>query len=58
MSIASLEYEISVEAKAITGDNKLRMEDIMEWSTGDIEAQENEVLYHPPRMDANIAVKG
>jgi len=45
MTMASLEREILAEAKIIVGNKKLRMKDIMEWSTGEIKAQEGEKLY-------------
>ncbi len=57
MSIQSLEQEILVEAREITGNKKLRTKDIMEWSTGEIVAQPEEKLYFLPKLQINIAVK-
>lgn len=53
----SLEREILTEAKEVTGNKKLRMKDIMEWSTGEIVAQPGEKLYKLPGIGVNIAIK-
>jgi len=53
----SLERAILAEAKEVVSNKKLRMKDIMEWSTGEIVAQPGEKLYYLPRMGVNIAVK-
>ncbi len=52
----SLEREILVEAKEVTGNKKLRTKDIMEWSTGEIKAQPGEKLYRLPKLAINIAI--
>lgn len=57
MSTQSLERAILAEAKEVTGNKKLRMKDIMEWSTGEIKAQADEKLYWLPDLAVNIAVK-
>ncbi len=57
MGIQSLEQEVLAEAKIVTGNKKLRMKDIMEWSTSKIKAQENEKLYKLPKLGIHIAVK-
>lgn len=57
MSMQSLERAILVEAKEVTGNKKLRMKDIIEWSTGEIKAQAGEKLYRLPISGVNIAVK-
>lgn len=44
MSMASLEREILAEAKTVFQNPKLRMKDIMEWSTGDIKPESDEVV--------------
>lgn len=56
MSMQSLERAILAEAKKITGNKKLRMKDIMEWSTGEIKAQSEEELHRLPEMGVNIAI--
>lgn len=53
----SLEKAVLAEAKTVTGNSKLRMKDIMEWSTGKIEAQAGEKLYFLPELQINIAIK-
>lgn len=57
MSMQSLEREVLAEAKEVTGNKKLRMKDIMEWSTGEVKAQSGEKLYRLPKLAINIAVK-
>ena len=57
MSMQSLEREILREAKEVTGNKKLRMKDIMEWSTGEVKPQEGEKLFHLPKLAINIAIK-
>lgn len=57
MSMQSLEREVLAEAKEVTGNKKLRMKDIMEWSTGEIKAQPGEKIYSLPKLSVNIAVK-
>lgn len=57
MGIKQLEAAVLAEAKKVTGNRKLRMKDIMEWSTGDIKAQKDEKQYKLPELNVNIAVK-
>jgi hypothetical protein len=57
MGINELEREILAEAKTVTGNAKLKMKDIMEWSTGNVKAEEGETLYVLPGLSINIAVK-
>ena len=57
MGMRELERAVLAEAKTITGNKKLRMKDIMEWSTGDIVPHPGEKLYRLPDMGVNIAVK-
>lgn len=57
MGMRELEKEILAEAKIVTGNKKLRQKDIMEWSTGDIKAEEGEMLYKLPKLCVNIAIK-
>jgi len=57
MGIKQLEAAVLAEAKTVTGNKKLRMKDIMEWSTGEVKPQEGEKLYRLPELGVNIAVK-
>jgi hypothetical protein len=57
MSLKSLEAAILIELKRITGNNKFRQKDIMEWSTGEIKPQEGETVYHLPMHQVYVAVK-
>lgn len=57
MSFASLEREVLVEARLAANNPKLRKADLMEWSSGSIEAQEGEVVIKikAPRPLAGIS---
>ena len=57
MGIKQLEAAVLAEAKIVTGNKKLRMKDIMEWSTGEVTPQEGEKLHRLPELGVNIAVK-
>lgn len=53
----TLENAILIELKKVSGNNKLRLKDIMEWSTGKVEAREDEKSYFLPELKVNVAVK-
>lgn len=57
MSMQTLERAILTEAKTIIDNNKLKMKDIMEWSTGEIKPESGEVVFHLPELKINIAIK-
>jgi len=57
MGIRQLESAILAEAKIVTGNKKLRMKDIMEWSTGKVKPRQGEAVYYLPTMKVNIAIK-
>lgn len=57
MSIRTLETEILQEARIVVGNQRLRLKDIMEWTTGDIEPHEDEKIYRLPNIGVNIAIK-
>ena len=57
MSMKTLETAILIEAKQVTGNKKLRMKDIMEWTTGDIKPHDGERIYRLPDIGVNIAIK-
>ena len=57
MSIQSFKRAILAEAKIVTGNKKLRMKDIMEWSTGKVKQKSREKLYFLPKFRIYIAVK-
>ena len=57
MSMQSLERVILAEAKEVTGIKKLRMKDIMKWSTGEVKPEDGEQIFRLPRMGVNIAIK-
>jgi hypothetical protein len=57
MSMATLEREILVEARGFFRNQKLRMKDIMEWNTGDIQPEDGEVCVYLPKARVNVCVK-
>lgn len=56
MSMKTLEQAILVGARVVLHNPKLRFKDIMEWSTGDIEVRENEVVVNVPYPGVFVAV--
>jgi len=56
MSLRTLESAILAEAKQVV-NKKLRLKDIVEWSTGKIKPQEGEKIYRLPDIGVNIVVK-
>lgn len=57
MGMRELESKILQEAKEVTGIKKLRLKDIMEWSTGEVKAQEGEKLFKLPELGVTICIK-
>jgi hypothetical protein len=53
----SLERAVLAELRVVAKNSKLRQKDIMEWSTGKVEAQEGETLYFLPELGVNVSVK-
>jgi hypothetical protein len=53
----TLESEILREARTVTGNKKLRLKDIMEWSTGNIKPHDGEKTYRLPETKVFIAIK-
>ena len=56
MSMATLEREILAEAKKVTGNTKLKMKEILEWCSGEIEPQSGEKTYYLPTIGIYIAI--
>lgn len=57
MSFATLERAVLAELRQVTKNSKLRLKDIMEWSTGEVKAQEGETLYFLPDLKVWCTVK-
>jgi hypothetical protein len=57
MSMRDLEMAVVNEAKQVLGNDKLRLKDLMEWSTGKVEPQENETLVYLPTLKVNASFK-
>ena len=58
MGMKELERAILSELRVVAKNNKLRLKDLMEWSTGEIKAQEGETLYFLPDLEIYCAVSG
>ena len=58
MGIRQLESAILAEARIVTGKKKLRLKDIMEWSTGKIKPQVGEERFFLPKLNIHIAIEG
>lgn len=60
MSFTALEREIVAEAKAILGNKKFKLKELLEWSSSETKvkngARENEVVLHLPKTNVWIAV--
>lgn len=57
MSMASLERAVLSGAKVTFNNPRLRLKDIMEWSTGAIDAQAGEVVAKVPDPGCFVCVK-
>jgi hypothetical protein len=57
MSRRTLEAEILKEARIVTGNKKLKQNDIMEWCTTKCESVEGEIPYFLPTLRIYITVK-
>ena len=57
MSMKDLERAILSELRVVAKKNKLRMKDVMEWSTSEVKAQGGETYYYLPSLKVHCAVK-
>lgn len=57
MGMRELEREVVKELQTVTGNPKLRIKDIMEWSTGDIKPHPGETLVFLPKLRVNVSYK-
>jgi len=57
MSLATLERAILAGAKEVLHNPKLKLKDIMEWSSGDIKAHDGEIVVNVPDHGVFVAVK-
>lgn len=57
MSMATLEREILTQAKIVVKNPKLKMKDILAWSTGDVKAEDDgEIVLRVPNPGVNICI--
>lgn len=57
MSMRSLETAIRNEAAGVLNNSKLKIKDILEWSTGPVKAEAGEVVIRCPGYGVNVCVK-
>ena len=57
MSLRSVESDIASEARVVFKNPKLRVKDMMEWSSGDITPHEGEVVERMPILKVSVAIK-
>lgn len=59
MSMATLERAILANARTLLNNPKLKRDDILEWSTGDIGTHdiETEIVVRVPNPGVNVCVK-
>lgn len=57
MSMRELEASILAELKQVARNSKIRQKDIMEWSTGEVKAQEGETYFFLPNLKVHVCVK-
>ena len=57
MSTRELEASILAELKQVAENHRIRQKDIMEWSTGKVEAQEGETYFFLPNLKIHVCVK-
>lgn len=57
MSMRSLENAILAGAKVVLNNPKLRMKDILEWTTGEVLPHDGEVVVRVPNPGVFVAVK-
>jgi hypothetical protein len=57
MAIKDLEKAMLYELREVAKNNKLIMDNIMEWSTGEVKTEIGEVHYYLPNLGIHCAVK-
>lgn len=57
MSVKTLENSIVRELRTVAKNDKIKLKDLMEWSTGKIKAQDGETLFFLPVLKVHCAVK-
>lgn len=56
MSMATLERAVLAGARIVFNNPKLKMKDVQEWSSGEIKAQEGEVVAYVPDPGVYAAI--
>lgn len=57
MSMATLERAVLAGARLVLENPKLKMKEILEWSTGSIKTEPGEITIRVPDPGVNVAVK-
>lgn len=56
MSLATLEKAIWREAQKVLNNPKMKLKELLEWSTGSIKPQDGEIVVSLPESQCNVAV--
>lgn len=56
MSMTAFERQILSELKIVTGNNKLREKDMLEWRTSEIKPRDGEKIIKLPRAGVVVAI--
>ena len=56
MSVATLEREILAQTKIAVKNPKLKMKDILEWSTGNVTPQDGEIAIRLDNPGCNVCI--
>ena len=54
MSFKTLETAVLAELRSITGNTRLKMKNVMEWSTGEVKAHEGETYVFLPKLQVHV----
>lgn len=57
MGIRQFKSCILEELRVVAQNSRIHQRDIVEWSTGEIKAQDGETLYFLPEMRVHVAVR-
>lgn len=56
MSFSTLGREVLRESRAALNNRKLRKADILEWSTGNVQAEDGEIVVKLPTLGVSVCV--
>ena len=56
MSLNALDTQVWHECQRVLQNPRLRRRDVLEWSAGNVSAQEGEIIVHLESLGVNVAV--